>query len=167
MTRDLNTTLQTRLRDDNPKVTVLVEIGTGTTPATIYITNNDVDLVFPSTGGTTYTARGFVAPENMISPTERKGGSLNFADADGYWKTWRAATDFRFQRVNVKLIDRDAVSLSTYARLDGLRVVGASEGDSTFSIDVEQLSGILAVIQVPRRDMTREDFPGMPLEGVI
>jgi hypothetical protein len=161
LTRDLNSTLKAALQEENVKPTVLLSIATGTSPATIYITNNEVDLAFP-TGGQTYTARPFAVPEIMISGGEAHGGTIDFADADLYWGTWLQSTDFRFQKVEMRLVERDNLGASTYTRLDTMRVRGIQEVPYSVGMTIEPLSGIFGAAKLPKRTLSREDFPGLP-----
>ena len=166
MTRDLNATLKAKLQGSEMKPTVLLAIGTGTSPATIYVTTNEVDMAFP-TGGTTYTARPMSVPDLMISGTEARAGSIEFSDADHYWQTWLESTDFRFQRVEMSLVERDTLGSILYRRLDTLRVRRVDRGARVTVFSVEPLAGILGATQIPKRTLSREDFPGLPRAGVV
>ena len=165
MTRDLNATLKAKLQGSEMKPTVLMTIATGTSPATIYVTTNEVDMAFP-TGGQTYTARPMIVPDVMISGTEAKNGSVTFADADHFWQTWLESTDFRFQRVEMKLIERDTMGSEVYRRLDTLRVRRVDRATRSVTFLVEPLTGILGVFKIPKKTLSREEFPGLPRKGV-
>lgn len=165
MTRDLNATLKTALQSDEMKPTVLLAIATGTSPATIYITTNEVDLAFP-TGGTTYTARPFSVPELMLSGTEAHAGTIELPDADAYWQTWLESTDFRFSKVEMLLVERDNLGNAAQRRLDTLRVRSIDQQARGVVMNVEPLAGIFAAVKIPKRTLSREDFKGLPREGV-
>jgi len=165
MTRDLNATLKAKLQGSEMKPTVLMAIATGTSPATIYVTTNEVDIAYP-TGGQTYTARPLSVPDMMISGTEAYSGSIEFADADHYWQTWLESTDFRFQRVQMMLVERDTLGDATYRRLDTLRVRRVDQSPRGVMFMIEPLSGILGAFKIPKRTLSREDFPGLPRKGV-
>jgi len=165
MTRDLNATLKAKLQGSEMKPTVLMTIATGTSPATIYVTTNEVDMAFP-TGGQTYTARPMIVPDVMISGTEAKNGSVTFADADHYWQTWLESTDFRFQKVSVMLVERDTLGSALYRRLDTMRVRRVDRAPRAVTFELEPLTGILGVLKVPKRTLSRDEFPGLPRKGV-
>ena len=165
MARDLNATLKAKLQGAEMKPTVLLAIATGTSPATIYITTNEVDLAFP-TGGTTYTARPFVVPDLMISGPEARAGTIALADADHFWGTWLESTDFRFSKVEMMLVERDSLGNSAQRRLDTLRVRSIDQEARSVGMNIEPLGGIFGAVKIPKRTLSREDFPGLPREGV-
>lgn len=166
MTRDLNATLKAKLQGAEIKPTVLLSIATGTSPATIYVTTSEVDLVYP-TAGQTYTARPMTVPDLMISGTEARAGAIEFGDADHFWQTWLESTDFRFCRVEMRLVERDTLGSATYRRLDTLRVRRVDRMPRSVTFMIEPLTGILGAVKIPKRTLSRDDFPGLPREGVF
>ena len=161
MTRPWSATLKSELQGATPLPLVLIDIGTGSSPATVYITNSAESL---SVAGTTYSARPVSVSAHTISGSEYPGIDVSLGDGDGYWDTWLLTTTFRKQRLRVLLMDRDQTGSLTHARVDTFRIVQYSRGDREVTLRAEPLTTILSEIMIPRRVLSRNEFPGLPTE---
>lgn len=166
MSRDWPATFTTENQSVDPKPSLLVEVTTGLAAPndTIRMTNEDADR---SWSGSTFTARPFEFGDFDIEGGRAAEVELKVADVDGYWATWLASTDFRWQRVRRYRIDRDAVSATSHAQLDTFRVLAYSRTDRELTFSVGPTAAVLEEMHIPGRFMTRVDFPGMPTEGMV
>lgn len=166
--RSINADLLTELRGAHPLPVILLEIATGdgTTPY-IRICNFDRDIDFPSSGGNTFTARPFECDEVQISGTELEGIDVTLADADLEFDTWLQTTNFKWRKMNRYLVDRDALDGSTKAVMDSFRFVSRRRGHHVTIMHFEPLAAILQRIEVPKRTLSREEYPAIPDEGVV
>jgi hypothetical protein len=148
---------------------VLLEIATGLTGASAYIRicNYDSNVVFPTTGGSTYTARPFECSEVEVDGSEQKAIEITLPDVDFAVDTYLLSTDFRFALVNRYLVERDSLDSSAKAILDTFRVTSRSRTDRAVKFRAEPLQAILARINLPRQVLTREEFPTLPDRGVV
>ncbi len=168
MTRGLDADLVGELQGADPEPIVLLEIATGnTTTPTVYLTSNEKDHKWPTATGTTYTARPFELGDIVTEGGEFPGLDVRLPDTDSYWDTWLLTTDFRHQRVTRRLVDRDRLADSTECDTDVFRISNHRMDGYQFVLTVEPLQSILQRLTVPLRTMTREDFPGMPTEGMV
>lgn len=170
MTRGLNADFQTQLRSADPKPVVLLQLATGLTAAGsqyIRICDFDRDLAFPAAGGVTFAARPFTVSEIRIDGSERPAIEVTLPDADFAIDTFLLSTDFRFALVNRYLVERDSVDSAAKAIMDTFRVTSRSRADRVVTFRAEPLGSILSRIMLPRRVLTREDFPSIPDRGVV
>jgi hypothetical protein len=148
-----------RSADVKPLVCLIVRTGTG---SSILVTNNDVDIKFPTTTGSTYTARPMTTGEIKVSGTDTSPFDVTFGDGAGFWDTWLVSTDFRFQRVTRLLVERDSLGAADRAHVDTFRVRSVDRADKEVTFHTEPLRGILQTFRVPKIAMTRENYPGIP-----
>lgn len=170
MTRGLNADFQAQLRSADPKPVVLLRIATGLTSAGdeyIRIANHESDVAFPATSGATFTARPFDCSEVRIDSAENVAIEVTIPDVDFAVDTWLQSTDFRFAKITRYLVERDSLDSSAKALTDAFRVVTISRTDRVVKFRAEPLAAIFSRIRLPRRSLTREDFPAIPDRGVV
>ena len=162
MSRDFHATFTAASRETNPKPTVLIAIETGDvgTPW-IRLTSNETATTHD---GETYSPRPFEFGQFSVAGESGGSAQLLLADADGYFATWLATTDFRWQTVKRYRIDR---SVSDKDQLDFFRIVNRNRSDREFIFTVEPRLAILQRMRMPGQVLTREEFPGIPDSGVI
>ncbi len=166
--RAVNAAMLTELRSIDPKPVILFEIATGDSMEPwIRITNFDRDITFPSSGGNLYTARPFECTEVEISGTTTQGIEVTLPDVDLAIDTWLQSTDFRFAKVNRYLVERDSLDSAAKAIMDTFRMTSRTRGHFVATFRAEPLAAILSRIQVPKRTLSREDYPAIPSEGLI
>ena len=160
--RDHHATYTAAMRETSPQPTVLIAIETGdaTTPW-IRLTSNETATTYDSN---TFTPRPFEFGAFEVAGGGERSLQLKLADVDGYFSTWLATTDFRWKTVKRYLIDR---GVADKAQLDTFRIVNRTRGDREFIFTVEPRMAILARVRLPAEVLTREEFPGIPDEGVI
>lgn len=161
MTRGFHANFVAALTAVNPQIVVLIEIATGTTPASIRYTSTEGDYSF---SGATWSARPWTMSELNIEGQETPSVKIQIADVDSELDTWLLTTDFRNQRIRRYIVDRRETAHYTS---DTLRVVNHEQDGYQFTFTAEPLLGILSRINVPARVMTRDNFPGMPTEGIV
>ena len=166
MTRGSPATFLTEMREEHYRPVTLVEIETGDagTPW-IRLTSNETDQVWPTSTGSTFTARPFTVSEVILDSGDHRGIEVACGDSDNYFKTWLATTDFVHKKLKVYLVDRGAFAATVDAKLDTFRVTHRSRRAEEFIFHAEPLQAILARIGFPARSLTREDFPGIQRLG--
>lgn len=170
MTRGIDSSFQTELRSADPKPVILLKIATGLTSAGndyIRITDFETSLKFPSTTGSTFTARPFAVSDISIGGTEQSAIEITLPDVDFEFDTWFASTDFRLQTVTRYLVERDSLDAATKALTDSFRILSRSRTDRVVTFTAEPILGILSRLTIPRRSLSREDYPGISDRGVI
>lgn len=158
------------LRQVNPEPIILFEITTGLTS-----TGNDIirvalyekDVVWPSVSGNTFTARAGESDDFKMQYGENGEFNLTLGDGDGYFETWLLSTDFRYQKVTRYLIEVTENDDSDKAMVDSWRIDHIEQQPHQVTFVCEPLVAVLARIKVPKRVLTREDYPGMVNEGVV
>jgi hypothetical protein len=169
MTRALNADFQTQLRSVDPKPIVLLEIATGLTAAGsthIRMTSDDHATVFPTTGGSTFAARPFQCSEAQVDADESGGIEVTIPDVDFAVDTYLLSTDFRFSLVNRYIVERDSLDSSAKAIMDTFRVTSRSRQDRVVTFRAEPLCAVFSRVTLPRRKLSREEFPALPDYGV-
>jgi len=168
VTRALDADLLAELQSDDPKPVTLIAIETkdGGTPWLRYCTF-DVDVTFPAVTGDVYTARPFSVDEVLVSGADRPGITITLADADLAIDTWLQTTGFLHHRVWRYLIERDEYDSSVKALSELYRISHRERVFQGVRFHANPLLSILGKIRLPRRSMTREDFPGMLVDGRI
>lgn len=166
MTRATPATLITELRETGYQPVTLIEIETGDvgTPW-IRLTSDESDQVWPTTTGSTFTARPFGITEVALDSSRSEGIQLECADADDYFKDWLATTDFVKKKLKRYTVDRGALTSTSDAILDVFRITNRSRQGETFTFHAEPLGAILARLTMPAKSLTREDFPGIQRLG--
>jgi hypothetical protein len=168
VTRGTDSGLLTELRSVDPKPVTLIALETGnvTTPWLRW-TDHEQDVVFPSSGGDTYSARPLQVSDVTVDAEDRAGVTVEVADVDADLDTWLLTTDFRYRKLWRYLVERDSLSSTTKAVKDLFRVVARARKDRTVQLACEPLGAILSRVYLPQRVMSREDFPGIPAEGAF
>lgn len=166
--RGAHADLLTQLRGEQPKPVILLEIATGDvgTPY-IRICNLDRDITFPSSGGNIFTARPFDIEAVTISGTEFEGVDVTMPDVDLEFDTWFQSTDFKWQKMSRYMVDRDSLDGATKAYRDTFRFVSRRRGHLVTIMHFEPLGAILQRIEVPKRTLSREEYPAIPDEGIV
>jgi hypothetical protein len=170
LTRSLNSAFQTQLRSADPKPVVLLRIATGLTAAAsqyIRIANFESDVVFPSTAGSTFTARPFEISEVSTDWSEPAEIEIRIADADLAFDVWLDSTDFRLQTITRYLVERDSLDSSAKAITDTFRILSHTRADREITFTAEPMLGILSRLNLPRRILTREEAPNIPDRGIV
>lgn len=165
MTRGLPAAMVTELQSDDPKPTTLIKISTGDSGTPwIYLTDKIGGITFDSKA---YVSRPFEIAESKIAAGEFPAIEISIADVDRYFDTWLLTTEFRFKKVIRKVIERDEMGASDQAISDTYRISHKWQEAHRIVFIVEPLQAILSRVRVPARTMTRDDFPGMPTEGMV
>lgn len=169
MSRSLPSAFTGSMGDLDPQPRVLVEIATGLTGANAFIriTNADADVSWPTSGGATYTSRPMQISDARIDGGDHEGITFRLADADDYFATWLLSTNFRHQKVRRWLVSLGSTATSAHAILDVYRVESRERTPHEVVFSAKPAQGILSQLKLPRRTMTRSDFPGLPREGLV
>lgn len=165
MTRGTPSALTDEQQSTEPDPVILIEIETGDvgTPY-IRITTAEQNVTF---AGSTWTARPFGSGAVKVDSQDTPDFTLTLADVDDYFATWLLTTNFRHAKVSRYVVDREALGSSAYAIKDTFRVTKRDRTDREFLFTCRPLSAIFQELTLPRRTVSRETFPGIPLTGGV
>ncbi|RKY16270.1 MAG: hypothetical protein DRQ55_18335, partial [Planctomycetota bacterium] len=152
--------------DPKPVTLIAIETKNGGTPWLRYCTF-DQDVTFPESTGDLYEARPFAVDEVTVSSSDRPGITITLADADLEFDTWLQTTDFRHHRVWRYTIERDEFDSALKTLKESYRISHRERIHNAIRFTANPLLSILSITRLPRRSMTREDFPGMLVDGRI
>ena len=144
----------------------LVKIATGGTPATVYWTSRDHDVLF---AGDTYSTRGFTLARIAQAGQGETGAiDLTLVDVNGYFNgLFAAGCDFRGRRAEVRQTSAGAIgvgSAATDSVFDQFRVDGYDRREGAITLHLIPLAGLFD-LDFPTTVVTRAEFPGLPLSG--
>lgn len=168
MTRDLNAAFQTEQRADENEPIILLEIETkDVSEPWLYLANQPFDVVFPTSGGNTYTAWPFhidawpTAGEESDPPLIRVADVWD-ADA-GSWviDTWLKSTDFRWHTVIRRQVQQDELDSSAKALVDAAKIEQIRRDGRVAFVDLISFASLLASIRLPSGILARDEFPGL------
>lgn len=139
----------------------LVQISTGTSPATLYYTTFNRSVAFPSSGGNTYTPRPLALPGIGLGEEPEGGGAgeLRLGDADAYLKGLGA--DWAGKRVVVYRVDLDHLDAVTKAYRNDFWIDAPEWGTRELILHLGPFRSKARRL-IPRDLVTRTIFPGMP-----
>ncbi len=142
----------------------LVEIATGiASPTHLRVTNHARSLTF---GGNTYTARPFKPGEQSVSvESNADGTTIEVADLDSAIAGY-IASGATFQNAAVELYFTDVAATggaTSYGYLGSYLVESYTQNDGRVTFHCRPLLAVFG-IEIPIRLMTRQDYPGLPVE---
>lgn len=139
----------------------LVQIKTGTSPATLYYTTFLRTVSFPSSGGNDYAPWPMSLPGIGLGEESEGGGAgeLRLADADAYLKGLGA--DWAGKRVVVYRVDMDHLDAVTKAYRNDFWIDAPEWGTRELILHLGPFRS-KARRHIPRDLVTRTLFPGMP-----
>jgi hypothetical protein len=167
MTRSLNAAFQAAQRENPTKPLVLCEIETKSSPAWLYLVNQSEAVVFPASGGNTYTPWpiDFEGDFTVGSMDDSDAPALRLVDLhDGSkWviDDWLSTVDFRFHRVRRLQVQRDELDSSLKLILDVWRIGEISRSSRAIRCELLTTAQLLAKLQLPRDRLARDEFPGI------
>jgi hypothetical protein len=169
LARSIPSVVQTDLESATPSPIWLVQIPTGTSPATLYYTSREHDVSF---GGVTYSARGH-SHDGWRFKAAGDGSSidLRLADLDGAFNTLLAAgAAFEGKRVVlIRTVEAAIGAGSDYANAihETFIVESVRREQGTFVLRLVFLMTWIFDLDLPRdRNIIDRSFaPGIPLTG--
>jgi hypothetical protein len=165
VTRDINADLQAQFRSVDPKPTHLVEIQTDS--GWLRYTDSETDVIFPTTGGSTFTARPMQFNDLTTSGSDFPSFEVIFGDTDSVLDAAVVANDFRWKKLRLILVERDSLDSSAKAIKHTFRIAKADPAAPyLIRFTADPLQGIFGKHQIPIQDYTREEFPGLVVEGM-
>lgn len=155
--------LLSALRGESPEVVLLMDLSTGlTSPATLYLTRRTVATTW---NGNAYSTRPIELGDAIEQGGEGEGGGVvvSVGNADGYFQTLRAAgADFNGVRCVLRLVAASRLSASPVESVsDVFYVESITLREGVARLELLSRFALLRT-QIPRRTLTRTEFPGLP-----
>ena len=169
MTRSWDTDFRDAMRETETAPIYLLEIETkdGAEPW-LYLTNQDVDVVFPSGGGgNTYQVWPFLLDQQTVAVDEDSAPQIKIADvydsvAESWIiDTWLESTDFRFHTLKVFEIQREELDSAAKARVDAYKIINVIRDGRVLIVQLTTFQGMLSRMKMPSGLLLRSEFPGI------
>ena len=155
--------LLSALRGESPEVVLLMDLATGiSSPATLYLTRRTEATTW---NGNAYSTRPIELGDAIEQGGEGEGSGVIVAvgNADSYFETLRAAgADFIGARCTLRLVAASRLSASPVESVsDVFYVESVTYRQGVVRFELLSRFALLRT-QIPRRTMTRYEFPGLP-----
>ena len=168
MTRSWDTDFRDAMRETETGPIYLVEIETKDVGEPwLYLTNHDVDVDFPASGGHTYQVWPFALAEQTVAVDEDSAPQIRIADVydsvASSWiiDTWLDSTDFRFHTVRIFEVQRDELDSAAKARVDAYKIVNIVRDGRVVMVELTTFQGMLSRMKMPSGILLRSEFPGI------